>query len=58
MQDKKCRACGSKNLRKKEFEIRHINSRTMAVNSSQKMLEIRCSDCEWSITDEVQPALV
>lgn len=58
MQNKRCGSCGSQDTRIKEFEIRHVNSRTMKLNSSQKMKELVCRECDWHITLDTIPAFV
>jgi hypothetical protein len=57
MQEQKCRRCGSQNLKVKKFELRHVNSRTMKLNSSQKLTELECRECDWMITLEDMPAM-
>jgi len=52
MQDSQCRNCGSGNVRTKEIQVRHINSQTMGLSSTETVYELECKACGWVVTAE------
>ncbi len=52
MQARICRYCGSSSLKRKEIEIRHLNSTTLQLKQLQKVVELECDTCGWVGTEE------
>lgn len=52
MKEGQCRNCGSVNIRLKEIQVRHINSRTMCLSSTETVHELECKACGWVVAAE------